>query len=102
MSLLDIFASDLSAIIGEMPITVYHEGRQFVANRTNLRRENSLGDGGFMATVVMTLTAAYNGTTQLVNLGDLLTINGARFRVMSADLSQDAVSVDFALEDINK
>ena len=55
-----------------------------------------------MASVAMTLTAAYDGTTQLVNLGDLLTINGARFRVMSADLSQDAVSVDFALEDINR
>ena len=55
-----------------------------------------------MGAVAMSLTAAYNSITQLINLGDKLTINGAEFRVISADLSQDGVSVDFALEDINK
>lgn len=96
------FAADLAAILGDMPVTVTHEGRTFAANRTTFRRENALGDGGFMASVSMVLTAPYNATTQLVGLGDQVSIDGAKFRVISAELAQDAISVDFALEDINK
>ena len=55
-----------------------------------------------MRTLAMSLTAPYNETTQLVELGDTVTIDGSKFRVISAELSQDAVSVDFVLEDINK
>jgi hypothetical protein len=101
-SLLEFFASDLDAMIGELPITVLHQGRSFTANRTTLRRDNSLQDGGFMGSVAMTLTAPYNAETQLVNLGDRVSIAGAEFRVISAELAQDGVSVDFALEDINR
>jgi hypothetical protein len=100
--LLEFFASDLDAMIGELPITVLHQGRSFTANRTTLRRDNSLQDGGFMGSVAMTLTAPYNSETQLVNLGDRVSIAGAEFRVISAELAQDGVSVDFALEDINR
>jgi len=96
------FAADLAAILGDMPVTVTHEGRTFAANRTTFRRENALGDGGFMGSVSMVLTAPYNATTQLIGLGDQVSIDGAKFRVISAELAQDAISVDFALEDINK
>ena len=96
------FAADFAAVLGDMPIAVVHEGRTFTANRTTFRRENALGDGGFMGSVSMILTAPYNATTQLIGLGDQVSIDGAYFRVMSAELAQDAVSVDFALEDINK
>lgn len=96
------FAADFAAVLGDMPITVAHEGRTFTANRTTFRRENALGDGGFMGSVSMVLTAPYNATTQLIGLGDQVSIDGAHFRVISAELAQDAVSVDFALEDINK
>jgi hypothetical protein len=37
-----------------------------------------------------------------VNLGDRVTISGSEFRVVAAELAQDGVSVDFALEDVNK
>ena len=55
-----------------------------------------------MSTVSMSITTAYDTTTQLIQLGDTVSIDGAKFRVLSAELSQDAVSVDFSLEDINK
>ena len=89
-------------MIGELPITVLHQGRSFTATRTTLRRDNSLQDGGFMGSVAMSLTAPYNAETQQVNLGDRVSIAGAEFRVVSAELAQDGVSVDFALEDVNK
>lgn len=101
-TLADYMRSDLSAIVGELPITVTHQGKTFQAARTAFRRENNLGDGGFMSTVSMSITTAYDTTTQLIQLGDILTIDGAKFRVLSAELSQDAVSVDFSLEDLNK
>lgn len=50
----------------------------------------------------MSLTAPYNAATQQVNLGDRVSISGAEFRVISAELAQDGVSVDFALEDVNR
>jgi hypothetical protein len=50
----------------------------------------------------MTLTAPYSAVVQTISHGDILTVGGIRLRVTSADLSQDAVSVDFSLEDINK
>jgi hypothetical protein len=40
--------------------------------------------------------------TQVISLGDRIMVAGAPFRVMSAELAQDGVSVDFQLEDINK
>lgn len=102
MLIADYFRDDLDAIISDLPITILHKGRIFTAARTAFRRENDLGDGGFMRTLAMSLTAPYNETTQLVELGDTVTIDGSKFRVISAELSQDAVSVDFVLEDINK
>ena len=50
----------------------------------------------------MTLTAPYNSVTQVISLGDRVLVAGAPFRVMSAELAQDGVSVDFQLEDVNK
>lgn len=102
MSLLNYFAADLSNMLGEMPILCIHQGKEFVANRTTYRRDNSLQDGGFMPSVGMSITAAYDSVTQLISLGDRIEINGSPFRVISAELSQDAVSVDFSLEDINR
>lgn len=102
MSLLNYFAADLSSMLGEMPVVCIHQGRQFVANRTTYRRDNSLQDGGFLNSASMALTAAYDSITQLISLGDRIEINGSQFRVISAELSQDAVSVDFALEDVNR
>lgn len=102
MGLLDIFTSDLCAVLNELPMAVTFGGRDFLANRTTYRRENTLGDGGFMNTAAMTITAIYDSQTQTISLGDILVIGGRKFRVLAADLSQDAVSVDFTLEDINK
>ena len=101
-TLIEFLANDLDAMIGELPVTILHQGRSFTANRTTLRRDNSLQDGGFMGSVAMSLTAPYNAATQQVNLGDRVSISGAEFRVISAELAQDGVSVDFALEDVNR
>lgn len=101
-TLIEFLANDLDAMIGELPVTVLHQGRSFTANRTTLRRDNNLQDGGFMGSVAMSLTAPYNAATQQVNLGDRVSISGAEFRVISAELAQDGVSVDFALEDVNR
>jgi len=103
VSLVDYLKADLDQMLGELPLVVTHEGRTFTANRSTYRRDDALqAGGGFMATVGMNIIAAYNSTTQLVSLGDRVTIDGRDFRVMSAELSQDAVSVIFDLEDINK
>lgn len=101
-SLIEYFSSDLDAMIGELPITILHQGRSFTAARTTLRRDNSLQDGGFMGSVAMSLTAPYNAVTQQVNLGDRVTISGSEFRIVAAELAQDGISVDFALEDVNR
>lgn len=101
-TLIEFLANDLDAMIGELPVTILHQGRSFTANRTTLRRDNNLQDGGFMGSVAMSLTAPYNAATQQVNLGDRVSISGAEFRVISAELAQDGVSVDFALEDVNR
>jgi hypothetical protein len=55
-----------------------------------------------MNSATMTITAIYNSTTQKISIGDKVTINGSEFRVIGAELSQDAVSVNFDLEDINR
>jgi hypothetical protein len=55
-----------------------------------------------MNDVNMSIIAAYDATTQSISLGDTLVIGGRKFRVTSAELAQDAVSVNFTLEDINK
>ena len=102
MGLLDIFTNDLSAIMNELPLAVTFGERNFLANRTTYRRDNSLADGGFLDSASMTITAIYDSFVQTISLGDVLVIGGRRFRVTSAELSQDAVSVDFTLEDINK
>ena len=102
MGLLDIFTNDLSAIMNELPLAVTFGDRNFLANRTTYRRDNSLADGGFLDSASMTITAIYDAFVQTISLGDVLVIGGRRFRVTSAELSQDAVSVDFTLEDINK
>jgi hypothetical protein len=100
--MLDIFTNDLAAILDDLPVVVTFGDATFVANRTTYRRDNSLSDGGFMNSASMTLTAPYSAVVQTISLGDILTVGGIRLRVTSADLSQDAVSVDFSLEDINK
>jgi len=102
VGLLDIFTNDLSAIMNELPLAVTFGERNFLANRTTYRRDNSLADGGFMDSASMTITAIYDSFVQTISLGDVLVIGGRRFRVTSAELSQDAISVDFTLEDINK
>lgn len=102
MSLATYFAADFAAVLGELPITVTFQGSPFSANRTTFRCENSVGDGGFMTQIAMVITAPYNAITQQINLGDVVTIDSASFRVVSAELAQDAVSVDFALQDVNK
>jgi hypothetical protein len=102
VSLVDYLKADLDQMLGELPLVVTHEGRTFAANRSTYRRDDALQAGGFMATVGMSIVAAYNPTTQLVSLGDRVVIEGRPFRVTSAELSQDAVSVTFDLEDINK
>ena len=102
MGLLDIFTNDLSAIMNELPLAVTFGERNFLANRTTYKRDNSLADGGFMDSASMTITAIYDSFVQTISLGYVLVIGGRRFRVTSAELSQDAVSVDFTLEDINK
>jgi len=89
-------------MLDELPVVVTFGDATFVANRTTYRRDNSLADGGFMNSASMTLTAPYSTVVQTISLGDILTVGGIRLRVTSADLSQDAVSVDFSLEDINK
>ena len=100
--MLDIFTNDLAAMLDELPVVVTFGDATFVANRTTYRRDNSLGDGGFLNSASMTLTAPYSAVVQTISLGDVIVIGGRRFRVTSAELSQDAVSVDFSLEDINK
>jgi hypothetical protein len=55
-----------------------------------------------MNSASMTITAIYSAVVQTISLGDIVTVGGTRLRVTAADLSQDAVSVDFTLEDINK
>jgi len=55
-----------------------------------------------MTQIAMVITAPYNAITQQINLGDVVAIDAASFRVISAELAQDAVSVDFALQDVNK
>lgn len=102
MGLLDIFASDFAAIIGELPVDCSYNGCFFTANRSVFRRSNELSDGGFFGSVAMTLTTAYDAVTQSISLGDVILVDGGSFRVVSAELSQDGVSVDFQLEDINK
>lgn len=102
MSLLNYLAADLNNMLLEMTITCIFKGESFPANRTEYTRGNDLQDGGFLSSAAMTITAAYNAITQKVSIGDKITINGRGFRVVSAELAQDAVSVDFALEDINR
>lgn len=86
----------------ELPLTVTFSGQNFLANRSSYRRDNNLIDGGFMNSAQMTITAVYSKITQSISLGDTVEIAGRKFRIVSADLSQDAVSVDFQLEDINR
>ena len=100
--MLDIFTNDLAAMLDDLPVVVTFGDATFVANRTTYRRDNSLADGGFMDSASMTITAIYSAVVQTISLGDVLVIGGTRLRVTSAELSQDAVSVDFSLEDINK
>ena len=100
--MLDIFTNDLAAMLDELPVVVTFGDATFVANRTTYRRDNSLGDGGFMNSAATNITAIYSAVVQTISLGDVLVIGGTRLRVTSAELSQDAVSVDFSLEDINK
>ena len=100
--MLDIFTNDLTAMLDDLPLTVTFRDRNFLANRTTYRYGNNLGDGGFLDSSSMTITAAYNAFVQTISLGDVLIIGGQRLRVTSAELSQDAVSVDFNLENINK
>jgi hypothetical protein len=102
VSLATYFAADFAAVLAELPITVTFQNSTFSANRTTFRVENSVGDGGFMTQIAMVITAPYNATTQQINLGDVVTIDAANFRVVSAELAQDAVSVDFALQDVNR
>ncbi len=102
MSLLDILAADFAAVSAELPVACSFNGQAFTANRSTFRRDNQLQDGGFFGSVAMTLTAPYNSVTQVISLGDRVLVAGAPFRVMSAELAQDGVSVDFQLEDINK
>lgn len=102
MDLQSVLASDFLAVSAELPVICSHEGSEFVGNRSTYRRDNSVGDGGFFSSIAMTITCAYNAVTQLISLGDVIYVEGRIFRVMSADLSQDAVSVDFVLEDVNK
>lgn len=101
-NILNFFAADLFNMVAEMPTECEFRGKTFLASRSSYRRENSLGDGGFMNTASMVLTTAYDSVTQGISLGDTITIAGRKFRVMSAELSQDAVSVDIVLEDINR
>lgn len=89
-------------MMNDLPIGVTFQGHTFIANRSAYRRDNSLRDGGFLDGLAMTITAAYDSVTQSISLGDILVIGARKFRVTSAELSQDAVSVDFNLEDINK
>ena len=100
--MLDIFTSDLAAMLDELPVVVTFGDATFVANRTTYRRDNSLADGGFMNSAATNITAIYSAVVQTISLGDVLVIGWTRLRVTSAELSQDAVSVDFSLEDINK
>ena len=101
-ALLDFFAADLFNMVAEMPTECEFRGKKFLASRSSYRRENSLGDGGFMNTAAIVITAAYDSVTQEISLGDRITINGSQFRIVGAELSQDAVSVDFTLEDVNR
>jgi len=102
VGILDIFAYDLAAMIDDLPIVVEHKGRTFGACRTELRRSNALGEGGFLEGAACAITAHYDANTQQVNLGDIVTIDGRKFRVLTADLAQDGVSVTITLEDINR
>jgi hypothetical protein len=102
VGLLDILQNDLYGMMNDLPIGVTFQGHTFIANRSAYRRDNSLRDGGFLDGLAMTITAAYDSVTQSISLGDILVIGARKFRVTSAELSQDAVSVDFNLEDINK
>lgn len=102
MGMLDVFAFDLAAMIDDLPINVIFREQAFGASRTTLRRANTLSEGGFLEDAAMTITAHYDAITQKVSLGDTLMIDGRKFRVISADLAADAVSVDFTLQDINR
>jgi len=102
VSLLNYLVADLNNMLSEMPIFCVYKGERFMANRTEYTRGNELQDGGFMNSATMTITAIYNSTTQKISIGDKVTINGSGFRVIGAELSQDAVSVNFDLEDINR
>jgi hypothetical protein len=102
VSLLNYLAADFAAISAELPVACSFNGQPFTANRSTFRRDNQLQDGGFFGSAAMVLTAPYNSVTQAISLGDRVLVAGAPFRVMSAELAQDAVSVDFQLEDINK
>jgi hypothetical protein len=66
VGLLDILTNDLYAIMDELPVGVSFNGKIFTANRTAYRRDNSLGDGGFMNDVNMSIIAAYDATTQSI------------------------------------
>lgn len=102
MSLATYFAADFAAVLDELPISVEFQGASFRANRSTFRCENSVEDGGFTTQIAMVITAPYNAVTQQINLGDIVKIDSSNFRIVSAELAQDAVSVDFALQDINK
>ena len=102
MSLLDVFANDFAAMIGDLPITVTHSAGTFEANRSAFRRTNSLDTGGLIGDVSMTIIARYNAITQQVDLGDIVTIDASKFRVTSAELAHDGISVQFDLEDVNR
>jgi len=102
VGLLDVLLNDLNSIVDELPVLVTFQGQGFSAARSAYKRSNSLGDGGFFNDASMIITAAYAGIPQQIGLGDIVLIGARKFRVVSAELSQDAVSVDFTLEDINK
>jgi len=57
---------------------------------------------GSSGPAAMTLIARYDATTQQIDLGDQVSVEGSKFRVISAELAQDGISVKFDLEDINK
>lgn len=78
MGLLDIFTNDLSAIMNELPLAVTFGERNFLANRTTYRRDNSLADGGFMDSASMTITAIYDAFVQTISLGDMCSAQRAR------------------------
>ena len=62
--------------MNELPLAVTFGERNFLANRTTYRRDNSLADGGFMDSASMTITAIYDAFVQTISLGDVLVIGG--------------------------